>query len=161
MTRNTIQKEIILSALCQMGNHPTAAMVYEEVHRTHPSISRSTVYRVLGQMAEDGAILHLGLAGSDARFDGNTFQHGHVRCRLCGCVAGPAPRPTLLRAKRPGTRARPGRPRPGVPRGSATPPLNIPKVGDWQLLGLLIWEMGITPSGLKSGSSLRWSQGKS
>ena len=87
MTRNTIQKEIILSALCQMGNHPTAAMVYEEVHRTHPSISRSTVYRVLGQMAEDRAILHLGLAGSDARFDGNTFQHGHIRCRLCGCVA--------------------------------------------------------------------------
>ena len=87
MTRNTIQKEIILSALCQMRNHPTAAMVYEEVHREHPSISRSTVYRVLGQMAEDGTILHLGLAGSDARFDGNTFQHGHVRCRMCGRVA--------------------------------------------------------------------------
>lgn len=87
MARNTLQKEIILQTLCRMRNHPTAAMVYDEVHREHPTISRSTVYRVLGQMAEEGTILHLGLAGSDARFDGTTYQHGHVRCRLCGCVA--------------------------------------------------------------------------
>lgn len=87
MARNTLQKEIIYQTLCQMRNHPTAAMVYDEVHRAHPTISRSTVYRVLGQMAEEGTILHLGLAGSDARFDGTTCQHGHVRCRLCGCVA--------------------------------------------------------------------------
>lgn len=87
MGRNTLQKEIILQALCRMRNHPTAAMVYDEIHQTHPTISRSTVYRVLGQMAEEGTVLHLGLAGSDARFDGNTMQHGHVRCRLCGAVA--------------------------------------------------------------------------
>lgn len=87
MARNTLQKEIIHQTLCQMHNHPTAAMVYDEVHRAHPTISRSTVYRVLGQMAEEGTILHLGLAGSDARFDGNTYQHGHARCRMCGCIA--------------------------------------------------------------------------
>ena len=85
--RNTVQNEIILQTLDRMHNHPTAAMVYEEVHKTHPTISRSTVFRVLGQMAEDGTILHLGLAGSDARFDATTDQHGHVRCRLCGAVA--------------------------------------------------------------------------
>jgi len=85
--RNTIQKGIIHETLRQMHNHPTAAMVYEKVHEAHPTISRSTVYRVLGQMAEEGSILHLGLAGSDARFDDSTHQHGHVRCRLCGAVA--------------------------------------------------------------------------
>ena len=85
--RNTLQKEIIVSALCSLKTHPTAPMLYEIVHRQHPTISRSTVYRVLGQMAEEGMILHLGLAGSDGRFDGNVHQHGHARCRLCGCVA--------------------------------------------------------------------------
>ena len=85
--RNTVQKEIIHQTLREMHNHPTAAMVYERVHQTHPSISRSTVYRVLSQMAEEGGILHLGLAGSDARFDDTVCQHGHVRCRLCGAVA--------------------------------------------------------------------------
>ena len=85
--RNTLQKSIILQTLCQMHNHPTAAMVYERVKETHPTISRSTVYRVLGQLAEEGTILHLGLAGSDGRFDDSIHQHGHVRCRLCGAVA--------------------------------------------------------------------------
>ena len=85
--RNTLQKEIIHRTLCDMGCHPTAAMVYEEIHRQHPTISRSTVYRVLGQMAEEGQVLRLGLAGSDDRYDGNIHRHGHVRCRLCGAVA--------------------------------------------------------------------------
>lgn len=85
--RNTLQKEIIHRTLCDMDCHPTAAMVYEEVHRRHPTISRSTVYRVLGQMAEEGLILRLGLVGSDDRYDGNIHRHGHVRCRLCGAVA--------------------------------------------------------------------------
>ena len=85
--RNTLQKEIIHRTLCRMANHPTAAMVYEAVHRDHPTISRSTVYRVLGQMAEEGSVLRLGLAGSDARYDGDTHPHGHARCRVCGAIA--------------------------------------------------------------------------
>ena len=86
-TRRTLQKEIIHQTLCQMNCHPTAGMVYEAVHRTHPTISRSTVFRVLGQMAEEGRVLRLSLTGSDDRFDGTTCRHGHVRCRLCGAVA--------------------------------------------------------------------------
>lgn len=85
-TRNTLQKEIIRSTLCAMKTHPTAPMLYEEIHRTHPSISRSTVYRVLGQMAEEGAVLRLGIAGSDNRYDGTTANHSHIRCRKCGRV---------------------------------------------------------------------------
>ena len=55
--RNTLQKEIILRTLCKMREHPTAAMVYEAVHQNHPTISRSTVYRVLAKMAGEGKIL--------------------------------------------------------------------------------------------------------
>ena len=84
--RNTVQKEIIRSTLCAMKTHPTAPMLYEEIHRTHPSISRSTVYRVLGQMADEGTILRLGVAGSENRYDGTTADHSHIRCRICGRV---------------------------------------------------------------------------
>ena len=77
--RNTIQKEIIHHTLCAMGCHPTAAMVYEHVHRDHPTISRSTVYRVLSRMAEEGKILRLDLAGGDSRYDGRLQPHSHVR----------------------------------------------------------------------------------
>ena len=41
--RNTIQKEIIYQTLCGLRCHPTASLVYDHVHREHPTISRSTV----------------------------------------------------------------------------------------------------------------------
>ena len=85
--RNTLQKELIYRALCAMDNPPTAAMVYNQVHRDHPAVSRSTVYRVLARMAEEGKILRLELGGSDSRYDGTIRPHGHVRCRICGAVA--------------------------------------------------------------------------
>ena len=84
--RNTVQKDIIHQTLCEMGGHPSAAAVYHRVHQNHPTISRSTVYRVLARMAEDGKILRLELGGSDSRYDGETSPHSHVRCRLCGAV---------------------------------------------------------------------------
>ncbi len=84
--RNTMQKEIIHHTLCEMGNHPSAAAVYDRVHRDHPTISRSTVYRVLARMAEEGKILRLELGGCDSRYDGEMTPHSHVRCRLCGAV---------------------------------------------------------------------------
>ena len=84
--RNTVQKEIIHHTLCEMGGHPSAAAVYDRVHLSHPTISRSTVYRILARMAEEGKILRLELGGSDSRYDGETSPHSHVRCRLCGAV---------------------------------------------------------------------------
>ncbi len=85
--RNTMQKEIIHRTLCEMGGHPTAAMVYDYVHVEHPTISRSTVYRVLARMTEEGKILRLELAGGENRYDGQLHPHGHARCRICGTVA--------------------------------------------------------------------------
>ena len=85
-TRNTLQKEIILSALCSLKTHPTAPMLYEVIHREHPTISRSTVYRVLGQMVDEGTALRLGIAGTEDRYDGDTSPHSHIRCRDCGRV---------------------------------------------------------------------------
>ena len=86
--RNTLQKTIIHRTLCNMrGQHPTATAVYTDVHKDHPTISRSTVYRVLARMAEEGKILRLELAASDTRYDGQTMPHSHVRCRVCGTVA--------------------------------------------------------------------------
>ena len=85
--RNTLQKGIILSTLRGMDSHPTTGELYEIIHAAYPTISRSTVYRVLGQMAAEGRVLRVTLAGSDDRFDGNTCPHNHIRCRRCGAVA--------------------------------------------------------------------------
>ncbi len=83
--RNTKQKQAIYEALCVLG-HPTATEVYEYLHRDNPTISRGTVFRVLGGFAESGRARRLHLSGSDERFDATLTPHFHARCRRCGRV---------------------------------------------------------------------------
>ncbi len=85
--RNTLQKRIVWDIFCSMTNHPSAKMVCDEVHKQYPSISHATVYRLLGEFAEEGKISRLRLAGSPDHYDFNTSEHYHVVCRECGAVA--------------------------------------------------------------------------
>ncbi len=85
--RNTLQKRIVSDIFFQMTNHPSAGMVYEEVHKKYPSISKATVYRILSEFAEEGTISRLKLAGASDRYDFNLREHSHVVCRMCGAVA--------------------------------------------------------------------------
>ena len=84
--RNTMQKEIIYSALCRMANHPTADEVYASVHEDHPSISRATVFRVLNKMADNGSIYKVHITNGADHFDHQTFRHYHAHCSRCGSV---------------------------------------------------------------------------
>ena len=83
--RHTVQKDIVYAALCALHNHPTADAVCQEVQRQHPSVSRGTVYRVLGAMAEQGKILRLQADGAD-HYDHQIHRHHHVQCTCCGRV---------------------------------------------------------------------------
>ena len=84
--RQTKQKQIIYDALKTL-DHPTATEVYGYVHTLYPSVSRATVFRVLGGFAENGRALELRAAGSEVRYDYNIMPHYHARCNCCGKVA--------------------------------------------------------------------------
>jgi Fe2+ or Zn2+ uptake regulation protein len=84
----TLQRQIILDALCEMGGHVTVAELYERVHGRFPAIDRSTVYRALDFFSE------LGLVGA-AKMGGATVYeitterggpHHHLVCRDCGHI---------------------------------------------------------------------------
>ncbi len=83
--RQTKQKQIIYDALKTL-NHPTATEVYGLVHEEYPSVSRATVFRVLGGFATSGRALELRLAGNEVRYDYNVTPHCHARCLRCGQV---------------------------------------------------------------------------
>ncbi len=83
--RQTRQKRVIYDALKAL-DHPTATEVYGYVHERYPSISRATVFRVLGGFAASGRALELRMAGADVRYDYNVTRHYHAHCRLCGRV---------------------------------------------------------------------------
>ena len=84
--RQTKQKAIIYEALCTL-DHPTATEVFGYVHETYPTVSRATVFRVLGGFASSGKALELRAAGDEVRYDYNIEPHFHARCRCCGKVA--------------------------------------------------------------------------
>lgn len=83
--RNTRQKQIIYSALCE-ADHPTATELYEALTEREPKISRGTVFRVLGQFADSGKINRVGLPDGPARFDAKLYPHAHAHCAVCGRV---------------------------------------------------------------------------
>jgi len=86
MKRNTVQRQIILDTLRKLDTHPAVEELYREIHKTHPTISKTTVYRNLRQLAEDGEARELMLPDDPDRFDQRTDQHDHFKCRNCGGI---------------------------------------------------------------------------
>ena len=84
--RNTIQKALILRAVCDLKRHLTADEVYEFVKRDHPSIGKGTVYRNLAILTEEGGIRKVEVTDGSDRFDFTLKDHYHVRCVKCGEV---------------------------------------------------------------------------
>ena len=86
MKRNTVQRALTREAVAALHCHATAEQVYAQVAKAHPSVSRATVYRNLGELAADGEILRVAVPDGADRFDHNTVPHYHARCERCGRV---------------------------------------------------------------------------
>ena len=66
--RNTRQRKLVLDAVRQSYNHPTADEIYNVVRAQDDKISRGTVYRNLNLLADAGEILSIKTPGG-SRFD--------------------------------------------------------------------------------------------
>ncbi len=86
LRRNTLQRQVILDELCKLTTHPTASQLYETVQQRLPKISLGTVYRNLELLSKVNLIQKLEYGGAEARFDGMTDHHYHVRCTSCGRI---------------------------------------------------------------------------
>lgn len=82
----TMQRRVILEAVLQRDDHPTADQVYEAVQKRIPQLSRTTVYRVLDTLLELGVIRRVHLTGGTSRFDGMIRRHHHLVCICCGKI---------------------------------------------------------------------------
>ena len=85
-TRNTIQRSLVLEAVQSLHDHPTSADVYEVVRQKYPNISRATVYRNLGVLANRGEVLRVEVPNGADRYDFFNKPHYHAKCRVCGQI---------------------------------------------------------------------------
>jgi Fe2+ or Zn2+ uptake regulation protein len=82
----TAQRRIIFTAIIAHEDHPTAEAIYNEIRRKMPSVSRTTVYRILDTFVQLGLITRICHPGSAARFDPKTSQHHHLICLRCESI---------------------------------------------------------------------------
>ncbi len=85
--RNTVQKNLVRNAVCEMKRHVTANEVYEFIKENHPKIGKGTVYRNLDILTSEGALRKVEVADGPNRFDFTLKNHYHVICVKCGEVS--------------------------------------------------------------------------
>ena len=83
--RNTRQRQLVLEAVQELCDHPTADEIYLRVREQDDHISRGTVYRNLHLLADTGEILSVKTPGGE-RFDRRMDHHAHLVCSECGTV---------------------------------------------------------------------------
>jgi len=84
--RNTVQRQIIINTLKEFKSHPSVDVLYAEIYKTHPTISKATVYRNLRMLSEEGLIKQIAVSDDVARYDGCVKVHYHFSCKLCNKI---------------------------------------------------------------------------
>jgi Fur family peroxide stress response transcriptional regulator len=82
----TPQRRVILEAIVELDNHPTADQIHSALARRRPRVSRATVFRTLELFARDGIITKACHPGSAVRYDWRTDTHHHLVCLRCDRV---------------------------------------------------------------------------
>jgi Fur family peroxide stress response transcriptional regulator len=82
--RLTPQRYAILHHLIGSTAHPTADEIYRALEPKFPGMSVATVYNNLKMFTEAGLVKELTFGDHSSRFDGNTADHYHAVCDVCG-----------------------------------------------------------------------------
>jgi Fur family ferric uptake transcriptional regulator len=85
--RLTPQREIILDAVCAAGTHTSFDEIRERVQKHSSAIDRSTIYRALDFLTEQGIVLRADLGHGNVLYEiAHTTPHHHLVCQRCGSV---------------------------------------------------------------------------
>ena len=87
--RQTIQKQIIIETLDRLKpikGHLSIDEIYNAIKEDYASISKTTVYRNVRQLAESGTIMQVILEDGIERYDLNTHDHYHFTCKICSTI---------------------------------------------------------------------------
>jgi Fur family transcriptional regulator, peroxide stress response regulator len=85
--RITPQRVAICELLSNSHEHPTAAMIYDDLKPRFASLSLATVYNTLDALVKLGVVNVLGHAGDDTvHYDADTEPHVNLACVSCSRI---------------------------------------------------------------------------
>jgi len=76
----------ILEYLMSHKTHPTVDMIYKELSKEMPTLSKTTIYSTLKLFQKKEIVTGLTIDENELRFDSNTTPHGHFKCIKCNRV---------------------------------------------------------------------------
>jgi Fur family ferric uptake transcriptional regulator len=86
--KHSRQREVILQYFLETAGHMTVDDLYRIIHRKHPEIGRSTIYRTLKLLVDaklaDSIELRDGLTRFEHRYKHE--HHDHMICLECGTI---------------------------------------------------------------------------
>lgn len=82
--RVTPQRQLILDAICEGGDHTTPEEIYARVQARSPAVNRATVYRTLDFLSELRLIVAIRIGAHTYYEIAGETPHHHLICRACG-----------------------------------------------------------------------------
>lgn len=82
----SVQRMAVMEYLIDHRTHPTADEIYNALHPTMPTLSKTTVYNTLKLLTDRGAANQLTIDERNVCFDAFTEPHAHFLCTRCGKV---------------------------------------------------------------------------
>lgn len=85
--RPSAQRIEILGFISSCKSHPTADEIYASIHRSNPTLSRTTVFNTVRLFAEKGIVNDINISPDSTRYDSTQYErHAHFVCRECGRI---------------------------------------------------------------------------
>ncbi len=81
----TFQRMTILSTIESVG-HMDVDEIYEQVLKSHPTLSLATVYKNIITMVEKDVLVEVPIRGRKSKYEIRKDEHIHLICTKCGKV---------------------------------------------------------------------------
>jgi Fe2+ or Zn2+ uptake regulation protein len=82
----SFQRLLILEYIVKHKNHPSAEMIFKQISKKIPTLSRTTVYNTLNLFVNKGILTTLKTSDSESHFDIADKPHAHFFCSVCGQI---------------------------------------------------------------------------
>ena len=81
--RPSVQRLAVMDYLLTYRSHPSVEEIYNALHPTIPTLSKTTIYNTLNLFLEYGAVQALTIDEKQVRYDADCAEHAHFRCSKC------------------------------------------------------------------------------
>lgn len=76
----------ILDYMLTHKNHPTVDMIYGNLVKEIPTLSKTTVYNTMELFLNHNVVKLISIDEKETRYDADISTHGHFKCDNCGRI---------------------------------------------------------------------------